>query len=325
MVKIIASIGCLAALAAIAACAGASAAPASCSASARFAVVVHGGVISKSVAESEARLAIMKGALAKARDALKHGAAALDIVETAVRTFEDSGKFNAGKGAIHNTAGVVETDASIMEGTEQRSGAVASMLSIKNPVNAARLVMEKSPHVLMVGDRGEAFVRSLGAAAVTPDYFVNNAPEPSHGTVGAVALDRCGHIAAATSTGGYTAKIPGRVGDTPIVGAGVYADDAVAGFSATGHGEVFIRFSLAKDVADRMRYGGQSMAEAMKADITDKLGAMKEEGALIGIDRAGHVETMYSGAGLFRGFATDEEAPVVAVNDGPSASRPRSP
>jgi L-asparaginase / beta-aspartyl-peptidase len=295
-----------------------------CHVQSRFAIVVHGGVISQSSAEEKARLEIMKGALDRARSALRSGATALDVVETAVKTFEDSGKFNAGKGAIANTSGFVETDASIMDGKDMRAGAVASMTGIKNPVVAARLVMEKSPHVLMVGDRGEAYVRSLGAEAVNPSYFVHNKPDgPTHGTVGAAALDRCGHIAAATSTGGITAKATGRVGDSPIVGAGVYAADDVGGFSATGHGEIFIRLSIAKDVADRMRYAGQSMAQAMQADITDKLGEMKEEGALIGVDKNGNVQAAYVGEGLFRGFATDEEAPVVAVHEGPLASRPR--
>ena len=296
-----------------------------CDAHKAFAVVAHGGVISKPT-EDEGRLAAMKQALTKARAALSKGAASLDVVETIVRSFEDSGIFNAGRGAIVNAGGFAEVDASIMDGRTLSSGAVASMTGIKNPVTAARLVMEESPHVLMVGDRGEIYVKSLGAESVSPGYFVKNkkqAAEPPHGTVGAVALDRCGHIAAATSTGGFGVKVPGRVGDSPIVGAGVYANDEVGGFSATGHGEIFIRFSIAKDVADRMQYGGQSIDEAMKAGIKDRLTAMKEEGALIGIDRDGHVVTMWSGTGLFRGFATESEAPVVALHEGPTASKPR--
>lgn len=299
-----------------------------CDAQKHFAVVAYGGVLSKPT-EDKGRLAAMKEALTKARAALAKGASSLDVVETMVRTFEDTGIFNAGRGAISNAQGFVETDASIMDGSELKSGAVASMLGIKNPVSAARLVMEKSPHVLMVGDRGEAYVKDLGAETVAANYFVNNKKpaqqKASPGTAGAVALDRCGHIAAATSTGGFGVKAPGRVGDSPIVGAGVYADDTVGGFSATGHGELFIRFSIAKDVADRMRYASQSMEAAMKANIQDKLGQMKEEGALIGIDRAGNVATRWSGAGLFRGFATEVEAPTVAVYEGPTASRPRAP
>src|SRR4051812_37912186 len=214
-----------------------------------------------------------------------------------------------------------------MDGNGVLSGAVASMLHIKNPLHAARLVMETGRHVLMVGDRGEAFVKQLGAEAVPNSYFIKTVPAkvvaPEHGTVGAVALDRCGHIAAATSTGGYDAKVPGRVGDSPIVGAGTYADDLV-GLSATGHGEYFIRLSVAKDVADRMRYAHQPLADAMKGDIHDRLGAYKDaDGALIGVDRDGNVAMDWNAVGLFRGYATDAEAPIAAEYAGPKQSRPR--
>ena len=311
----------------IAALAAAAATPAlsqTCTLHKRFAVVAHGGELSRPM-EGSARLAIMKDTLVAARAQLAAGAASLDVVETIVRAFEDSGAFNAGRGAIADRAGIVETDASIMDGNGLRSGAVASMTSLKNPVHAARMVMEQTPHVLMVGDRGEAFLKGIGAETVPPSYFRNNAnpaPAPEHGTVGAVALDRCGHIAAATSTGGYDAKIPGRVGDSPIVGAGVYANDDVGGFSSTGHGEYFIRFSIAKDVADRMLYGHQAMVNAMASDLEVKLREFKDgDGALIGIDRRGHIEMMWNAVGLFRGYATDSEAPVTAEYQGPTRSR----
>jgi L-asparaginase / beta-aspartyl-peptidase len=295
-----------------------------CARQARFAVVVHGGEISKQTPES-GRLEAMRAALAAARTQLANGASSLDVVETIVRGFEDSGRFNAGRGAIANADGMVETDASIMDGRTLNAGAVASMLHIKNPVHAARLVMDAGRHVLLVGDRGEAYVKSLGADIVPESYFIKGkSAQPEHGTVGAVALDRCGDIAAATSTGGYDAKIPGRVGDSPIVGAGVYADDPVGGFSATGHGEYFIRLSVAKDVADRMRYGHQPIGVAMKADIHERLGAYKDaDGALIGIDRSGNVAMDWNDVGMFRGYATDLEAPVVAEYAGPTSSRPR--
>ena len=320
------------------AAASASAADVSCKQHLRFAVVVHGGEISTPLAAPD-RLDIMRAALEKARGELANGAASLDVVEEIVRGFEDSGAFNAGKGAIANAAGAVETDASIMDGNGLRAGAVASMLHVKNPVHAARLVMESGRHVLLVGDRGEVYVKSLGAETAPDTYFLKTKPvdhsatgtpdhgtagAPDHGTVGAVALDRCGHIAAATSTGGYDAKIPGRVGDSPIVGAGVYADDAVGGFSATGHREYFIRLSVAKDVADRMRYGRQSLAAAMKADIHDRLGAYKDaDGALIGLDTRGNVAMDWNAVGLFRGYATDAEAPVVAEYAGAKTSKGR--
>jgi len=305
--------------------ASADAAQAACT-QARFAVVVHGGEISERV-NNPGRLDAMRTALATARAALASGGSSLDAVEEIVRGFEDSGLFNAGKGAIANERGVVETDAAIMDDNGMRSGAVASLLHIRNPIHAARLVMRTGRHVLIVGDRGEAFAKSLGADSVFDSYFTKGAAAkpsaPEHGTVGAVALDRCGHIAAATSTGGYDAKVPGRVGDTPVVGAGTYADDAV-GLSASGHGEYFIRLSVAKDVADRMRYGRQSLAAAMKADIHGRLAAFNDaDGALIGVDRAGNVAMDWNRLGLYRGYATNAEAPVVGDYAGPKQSRPR--
>jgi beta-aspartyl-peptidase (threonine type) len=298
-----------------------------CDAHKAFAVVAHGGVLSERV-DDNGRLAAMKSALNDARAALANGAASLDVVETIIRRFEDSGIFNAGRGAIANAKGQVETDASIMNGDGMSAGAVASMTGIRNPIHAARLVMEKSPHVLFVGDRGEATVKTLGAETVTPDYFMRNkkpsVPGPEHGTVGAVALDRCGHIAAGTSTGGYEGKWSGRVGDSPIIGASTYAEDGVGGFSTTGHGEYFIRFSIPKDVAARMRYADETMDAAIKENLQDRLAAFKDaDGAVIGIDAKGHVAMQWNRVGLFRGYATDAEAPVVAQYEGPTASKPR--
>lgn len=299
-----------------------------CRAQTVFAVVVHGGALGEKM-EGTARLAAMKKALTAARASLAAGAQSLDVVETIVRSFEDSGIFNAGKGAIADAAGIVETDAAIMDGNGLRAGAVASMTALRNPIHAARLVMEANRHVLMVGDRGQAYAEKLGAASVPKSYFVKTGKVerqaiPEHGTVGAVALDRCGHIAAATSTGGFDAKIPGRVGDSPIVGAGVYAADDVAGFSGTGHGEYYIRYSVSKDVADRMRYGRQSLDEAMKADVFETLKPLQAEAGLIGIDRNGNVGMYWNTVGMFRGYATDAEAPVVAEYEGPTASKPRA-
>ncbi|MGQ0740994.1 MAG: isoaspartyl peptidase/L-asparaginase family protein [Alphaproteobacteria bacterium] len=294
-----------------------------------FAVVAHGGALSQKT-EDNGRLAFLRKTLAEARKSLAKGAASLDVVETVVRNLEDSGIFNAGKGAIANTAGLVETDASIMDGRDLRTGAVASMTAIKNPVAAARLVMEKSPHVLFAGDRGEASVRNRGAESAPPDYFIRNkgaaADKRTHGTVGAVALDRCGDIAAATSTGGDSGKKPGRVGDSPIIGASTYADNAVGGFSTTGKGEYFIRFSISKDVADRMKYAGMTIQDAMKAGIRDALAAHDDaNGGMIGIDTKGNVAMQWNRVGMFRGYATEREAPVVAQYAGPESSRPRPP
>lgn len=294
-----------------------------CTKQTTFAVAVHGGATSQDMA-GEARLALMQKALTAARADLNNGAAALDVVQKLVETFEDSGVFNTGRGAIANQAGQVETDASIMDGNGLRAGSVASMTALKNPVKAARLVMEAGRHVLVVGDRGQDYVKGLGAETVTPDYFVNTdkpktapvVPEKPHGTVGAVALDRCGHLAAATSTGGFDAKVPGRVGDSPIVGAGVYAADGVAAFSSTGHGEFFIRYGAAKDAADRIRYGKTPLAKALQSELHDVLKKAGGEGGMIGIDAMGNVALDYNGFGMFRGFATDKRAPEVAQNAG---------
>jgi beta-aspartyl-peptidase (threonine type) len=290
-----------------------------CTAHGNFAVAVHGGALSN-VRERGPELAIIKTALTEARADLKNGVSAVDTVEKLVRTFEDSGHFNTGKGAIANQAGQVETDAAIMDGNGLRAGGVASMTAVKNPVVAARLVMDANRHVLVVGDRGQAYVQSLGAAMVTPDYFVNTGkprlePKP-HGTVGAVALDRCGHLAAATSTGGFDAKVPGRVGDSPLVGDGVYAADGVAAFSGTGHGEFFIRFNAAKDAADRIAYAKTPLAKAMKIELFDVLKKAGAEGGMIGIDAKGHVALNCNGVGMLRGYATDRDEPVAAAYDG---------
>lgn len=299
-----------------------------CHAQTVFAVAVHGGALSEKM-EGSVRLAAMKKALTAARASLAAGAASLDVVETVVHSFEDSGSFNAGKGAIADAAGIVETDAAIMDGNGLRAGAVASMTAIRNPIHAARLVMDANRHVLMVGDRGQAYAEKLGAESVPSSYFaktgkVERKAIPEHGTVGAVALDRCGHIAAATSTGGFDAKVPGRVGDSSIVGAGVYAADDAGGFSATGHGEYFIRYSVSKDVADRIRYGHRSLDDAMKADVFDTLKPLKAEAGLIGIDRGGNVGMYWNTVGMFRGYATDAEAPIVAEYEGPTSSKPRT-
>jgi len=301
-----------------------------CSAHANFAVAVHGGSLSEK-RDGTVRLAAMTAALTDARAALKNGAAAVDVVEKIVAAFEDSGVFNAGKGAIANAAGLVETDAAIMDGNGLRAGAVASMTGVKNPVRAARLVMEADRHVLMVGDRGQAYVIGLGAEPVLQkDYFNNNAKldgapaareDKPHGTVGAVALDRCGHLAAATSTGGFDAKVPGRVGDSPIVGAGVYAADGVAAFSSTGHGEFFIRYGAAKDAADRIKYGHTPIRKALKQELFGVLKKAGAEGGMIGIDAKGNVVLNYNGLGMFRGFATDHSEPVVAQYEGTKGTK----
>ena len=289
-----------------------------CHAQTGFGLVIHGGSLDVRE-DKDPQVAFVRRLLGDARERLRSGAPAVDVVEFAASSMEDSGLFNAGKGANANAAGFVELDASIMDGRDLRAGAVASMLHVRNPVSAARLVMDKSPHVFMVGDRGEQHVRDLGAELVDERYFSNfghRAQQEPHGTVGAAALDRCGNLAAATSTGGYGAKIPGRVGDSPIVGAGVYANNAVGAFSATGLGEYFIRYSVAKDVADRIQYGKERMVDAARTVVVGQLGALKAEAALIGIDHKGEVMMIYNEAGLVRGFTTDTIEPIATAYEG---------
>ncbi|MDE2463010.1 MAG: isoaspartyl peptidase/L-asparaginase [Alphaproteobacteria bacterium] len=330
----------IAALAAAAACAvpasGLAAAMPACHAHSVFAIAVHGGEITAKVDGSK-RLPIMAAALALARQQLSHGARSIDVVEEVVRIFEDSGAFNAGRGAIADSVGLVETDAAVMDGNGMRAGAVGSMTNLKNPIVAARLVMHANRHVLMVGDRGQAYAIRLGAVQVPRSYFIYNhdvtrpavpmhdaTDHAEHGTVGAVALDRCGHLSAATSTGGYDAKIPGRVGDSPLVGDGVYAADDTAAFSGTGWGEYYIRYNITKDAADRMRYGHETLDRAMQDELFRILKPLHADGGLIGVDRKGNVGLYYNSVGMFRGYATDREAPVVAEYTGITHSKPRS-
>jgi len=289
---------------------------ATCDARTRFAIIVHGGTSSgKAYPE---RLAFIETMLAVRRAELEAGERAIDTVEAAIVAMEDSGLFNAGKAAITNSAGFVETDASIMDGRTLDAGAVASQLRIKNPIRAARLVMDKTRHVMMVGDRGEAAVTALGAETVVPEnYFtraIEKAKEPKeHGTVGAAVLDRCGDLAAGTSTGGYDSKIPGRVGDSPIIGAGVYAANGVMAGSATGHGEYFIRHTALRSTAARMDFGNQSLSDAVHAviDGMDAAGPGRDgQGGIIAVDANGNFAAIHSTVGMIHGMTSDRMAPM---------------
>jgi beta-aspartyl-peptidase (threonine type) len=256
----------------------------------------------------------------------KHGGSALDGVVAAINVFEDSGRFNAGKGACYNREGRHELNASIMEGKTKKAGAVAGLVRVKNPITAARLVMEKSDHVFLIGDGAERFIRET-IPEVSPLYFFtelqwNNLmkarskekvkiadgdDEPRHfGTVGAVALDRGGNLAAGTSTGGIMNKLPGRVGDSPIIGAGTYADNTTCAVSCTGHGEFFIRHVVAHDLASRMRYKKQSVQEAAD-EVYGGLPKVKGGiGGLIALDRDGHVVMTFDTIGMPRGYMTTD-------------------
>jgi len=238
---------------------------------------------------------------------------------------EDSPLFNAGRGACYTADGRHELDASIMDGTTLRAGGVAGVRRVKNPIVAARAVMEKSPHVLLAGEGADRFARKHGVPPAPPGYFATRkrlaalkvsararSDEEHHGTVGAVALDRAGNLAAATSTGGITGKLPGRVGDSPIVGAGTYADNAACAVSSTGFGEYYMRACAAYDVCARMRYLREPLERAAEGALEGvvRLGGA---GGLIAIDREGRVATPFSTEGMYRGWITREGRASVAI------------
>jgi L-asparaginase / beta-aspartyl-peptidase len=299
-------------------------------------LVVHGGagVIRRDEMKSADEKAI-RAALTRATSAgyatLKNGGSSLDAVTTVVTILEDSPYFNAGKGAVFNADGHNELDAAIMDGATLRAGAVAGVHKIKNPVLLARAVMEKSTHVLLVGDGAENFARTVGFAFVDQNYFytkkrwldlrkakqLERTPAgqsaPHHyGTVGAIALDQLGHLAAATSTGGLTNKRYGRVGDSPLIGAGTYADSTCA-VSATGTGEYFIRAVAAHSVCDRVRLAGETIAVAAKHVIVQDIGLRGGDGGLIAMDAQGRISTPFNTEGMYRAYVDAQGIVHVAI------------
>ncbi len=275
----------------------------------------------------------------------KPGGTALDAVEAAVRVLEDSPNFNAGKGAVFTHEGQNELDASIMDGRNLGAGAVASVTVIKNPITAARAVMEKTKHVLLAGRGAEVFASKAGLDIVDPSYFWTerrwqqiqkvwdreaaeragdkkvsrlddaDTREP-WGTVGAIALDADGNLAAATSTGGRSNKMYGRVGDSPIVGAGTYAENGVCAVSGTGEGEYFIRYAACHDIAALMKYKGLPVEAAAALVIQEKLKKAGGEGGVIALDAHGNFTAPYNTPGMFRGYATrDGQTKVMLYAD----------
>jgi beta-aspartyl-peptidase (threonine type) len=261
--------------------------------------------------------AALQLALDAGHEVLESGGASLDAVTTAVRILENDPLFNAGRGAALTRDGAAELDAAVMEGSTQRAGAVASVRHVRNPVDLARRVMEKSRHVLLVGAGAEEFALEEGLELVPNSYF-RTAERlqqleseqrgervsdliPSHGTVGAVALDGKGDLAAATSTGGMTNKRQGRVGDSPIIGAGTYAKNGVCAVSATGHGEFFIRAVAAYHICAAVEYRGLSLEEAAREMLHGILRRLGGQGGIIGIDSGGHIVMDFSTQGMFRG------------------------
>lgn len=298
-------------------------------------LLVHGGAGALRAESTPERDAAAKAEIERALRAgwqvLKDGGSALDAVTVPVRMLEDSPLFNAGKGAVLNNEGQAELDASIMEGHTRRAGAVAGLHEVKNPILLARAVMEKSPHVMMIGDGAEQFARQQGLEIVEPAYFITEHrqrqlkkvqdaekakagavdPKATKGTVGAVALDRDGRLAAATSTGGMTNKRYGRVGDVPIIGAGTYADARCA-VSTTGWGEYFIRVGVARDICARLAYRGTPIGQAAD-EVLAEVKALGGDGGLIALDADGHFALPYNSEGMYRGSIDAEGKVSIAI------------
>jgi L-asparaginase / beta-aspartyl-peptidase len=261
---------------------------------------------------------------------LKAGGSSLDAVSKTIVVLEDDPDFNAGKGAVFNHDGQNELDASIMDGASQRAGSVANVHKVKNPILLARAVMEKSPHVMLAGDGAEQFAKSIGMPLVDPKYFYTEerwqqlqqelkkeeAKEKStsspHGTVGAVALDSAGHLAAGTSTGGMTNKRYGRIGDSPVIGAGTYAN-AKCAVSATGWGEFYIRTVAAHDICARVEYRNEPVAQAADDVVMGAVPKLGGDGGVIALDADGNFATPFNTQGMFRGWIDKDGKMHIAI------------
>lgn len=314
-------------------------------------LVIHGGAgtILKRMMTPEREQAYTAG-LNRALDSgyaiLESGGTALDAVENAVRILEDDPLFNAGRGAVFTNEGRNELDAAIMDGKTLAAGSVAGVTTVRNPISAARAVMEKSPHVMMAGAGADAFAKQSGLEIVDPSYFYTEdrwkglqrvraedsaRTELDHGngkagsasvnrdskfgTVGAVARDRYGNLAAATSTGGMTNKKFGRIGDAPIIGAGTYANNKTCAISCTGWGEYFIRLVMAKSISDMMEFGNWSLARAAGEMVMKRLPALGGDGGLIAVDAKGNIALPFNTEGMYRGWIKNGKREIRIYKD----------
>ncbi|WP_395641969.1 isoaspartyl peptidase/L-asparaginase family protein [Rudaea sp.] len=302
-------------------------------------LVIHGGagVVRKEMTpeKEKAVRAALERALQAGYSTLKSGGSSLDAVTHAIVVLEDDPNFNAGKGAVFNHDGKNELDASIMDGATLRAGAVANVHRIKNPIELARAVMEKSEHVMLIDDGAEKFAQSIGMQLVDPKYFYTEArwkalqeaiaeekaktvepgKTPHHGTVGAVALDSKGNLAAGTSTGGMTNKRFGRVGDSPIIGAGTYADARCA-VSATGWGEFYIRATAARDICARVEFRGDALKKAADEVVLGVIPKLGGDGGVIALDKDGNIAMPFNTDGMFRGWVDRDGKTHVAIYAG---------
>lgn len=293
-----------------------------------YVLVIHGGagtILKKNMTPEKEKqyLEKLNEALSIGSEILKSGGTSLDAVTKTIMAMENSPLFNAGKGAVFTAEGVNEMDASIMDGRDLNAGAISGVRHIKNPILAARAVMEDTKHVMLMGTGAEEFSESIGIEMVDSSYFFTQSRWESylkakdkaekHGTVGAVALDKHGNLAAATSTGGMTYKMKGRIGDTPIIGAGTYADNKTCAVSATGHGEYFIRNVVAYDISALMKYKGFSLIDASDEVIMNKLVDQNAEGGIIAVDKNGNIAMTFNSAGMYRGYITSEGKSEVLI------------
>lgn len=292
-----------------------------------YALVLHGGAGNMNfqnlpeAAQTE-YLHALDSALQLGLDILKEGGSCTDAVEKVIRCLEDNPLFNAGKGAVFTNEGKNELDASIMNGADLSAGAVAGVTDIRNPISAARAVMERSDHVMLSGKGASRFARIEGLEMVKPSYFYtekrHNALQRAigrkkSGTVGCVALDREGNLCAGTSTGGMTNKKFGRIGDSPVIGAGTYANNLTCGVSATGHGEYFIRWAVAHDISALMEYRGLDVESAAREVIEKKLADAGGNGGVICLDRFGRPAMVTNTSGMFRAYANSKGDRTVAI------------
>jgi beta-aspartyl-peptidase (threonine type) len=317
-----------------------------------YALAIHGGAgalprIQLTPEREQAYRQGLVSALAAAQALLEDDGCALDAVEAAVTVLEDNELFNAGRGAVLTAEGTVELDAAIMDGEQLRAGAVAQVRQVKNPIALARRVLEDCPHVFLVANGAESFAAEMGLTRVANEYFITPyrqeqlaalqlqttlsaaadaqaarsaqhrrlaaLDEPPFGTVGAVARDNAGRLAAATSTGGMAGKRSGRVGDTPVIGAGTYADNETCAVSTTGHGEWFLRTVQAYDIAARLRYGGTTLSEATSAAIERRLPRLGAAGGLIAVNAAGELSIRYNTPAMFRASVRGGEPPSIHI------------
>lgn len=304
----------------------------------KFALAIHGGAgtILRSTMTAEKELAYKKAledAMIAGESLLIKGGRSMDAVEAAIRSLENNPLFNAGKGAVFTNDGKHEMDASIMNGKDLMAGAVAGVQNIKNPISLARAVMEKSEHVFMAGLGAQEFAKKINTEFMPDEYFFvqqrfdqlqeakkedkmildHTDKEKKFGTVGAVAIDQHGNLAAGTSTGGMTNKKHGRVGDTPVIGAGTYANNKTCAISCTGHGEFFLRAVVAYDISCLMEYKGLSLKKACDIVVMDKLVKIGGEGGLIALDAKGNIELPFNSEGMYRASKKEGEELFIGI------------